>query len=58
MKRKELVITRLHHISHHSTDVLWQYKKEYFKLLANWSGASKVVSQMFEFDNSIYKRTD
>jgi hypothetical protein len=31
--------------------MLWQYKREYAKNLANKSGASKVVNQMFEFDN-------
>jgi hypothetical protein len=38
--------------------VLWQYKKEYAKNLANKSGASNVVNQMFEFDNGINKISD
>jgi hypothetical protein len=42
----------------HQTDVLWQYKKEYTKNVANTSKASRVVSQMFEFDNSINKIPD
>jgi hypothetical protein len=42
----------------HSTFVLWQYKREYAESLANKSGASKVVNQMFEFDNGINKITD
>jgi hypothetical protein len=39
-------------------DMLWQYKRECAKKLANKSGASKVVNQMFEFDHGINKITD
>jgi hypothetical protein len=41
-----------------SADVLWQYKKEYTKHLANKARASRVVNHMFEFDDGIYKMTD
>ena len=58
MKRKGRGYNFCSSYDQNSTDVLWQYKRKYAKKLANKSGASKVVNQMFEFDNGINKVTD